>query len=196
MIAKLIGIIDEIFEDYAILNVSGVGYQIYSTSKMLSSLHPSQGISLYIETHVREDHIHLYGFMTNIDKRCFQILQTVSGVGAKVALSIMSLLTIFEIQEAIVNRDKTTFCRVSGIGSKLAERILLELKDKHFIEHSIQSNGTVLTNMSLMDDATSALINLGINKNEATSVVRKILDRNPAATIDEVIHSALKNRGQ
>jgi len=196
MIAKLTGKIDEVFEDHAILDVSGVGYQVFASSSTLAHCRNVVSTSLFIETHVREDHIHLYGFLNIEDKQAFQHLQTVSGIGAKVALNVLSHLTPSDIQGAIDMKDKTIFSSVSGIGPKLAERMLLELKNKAFSMHatSIISSTSKLDN-NIIDDASQALVNLGISKNEAVTLVKNIMQNSPNATIDQVIRTALQSRG-
>jgi len=196
MIAKLTGKIDAIFEDYIILDVSGVGYQVFVSSSTLAHCRNLEATSLFIETHVREDHIHLYGFLSMEDKQAFQHLQTVSGIGARVALNVLSSLTPADIQGAIDMKDKTIFSSVSGIGPKLAERMLLELKGKSFSMNSTSViASTSKMNNNIIDDATQALVNLGINKNEAVNLVKNIIQNSPNATIDQVIRTALQSRG-
>ena len=131
MIGKLRGKIDSIHEDKLILDVNGVGYNIYASSKTLSILDnkSSQEISLIIETIVREDHIHLYGFNSSVEKNWFNELCKVKGVGSKVALRILGFLLIDDIILAINSADKSLFSKIPGIGPKLALRIVSELKD-------------------------------------------------------------------
>lgn len=131
MIAKLRGIVDFIGEDSLILDVNGVGYLVFASRRTLSML-PARGgdAGLMIETHVREDHIHLYGFADNAEKQWFSLLTTVQGVGAKVALALLSVLTPTDLLRAIAAQDTTALCRAPGIGPKVATRIVGELKDK------------------------------------------------------------------
>ena len=131
MIAKLTGTVDSSGEDWVVLDVNGVGYLIFCSVKTLRSLPVDGGVtSLQIETHVREDHIHLYGFQGAGEKAWFTLLQTVQGVGAKVALAILSLFGSEELIQIVVAADKTALTRVSGVGPKVAGRITAELKDK------------------------------------------------------------------
>lgn len=130
MIGKLQGIVDLIGESELILNVRGVGYQIFTSRKALSSLSLGDGAEFYIETHVREDHIHLYGFLTFEEKAWFNLLTSVQGVGNKVGLAILSSANTTELLTAITAQDKTVFTQISGIGPKLGDRIITELKDK------------------------------------------------------------------
>ncbi|HBU98007.1 Holliday junction branch migration protein RuvA [Thalassospira lucentensis] len=131
MIAKLRGIIDFIGEDSVIIDVNGVGYLVFASRRTLSML-PAKGgdAGLMIETHVREDHIHLYGFADNAEKQWFSLLTTVQGVGAKVALALLSVLSPTDLLRALAAQDTTALCRAPGIGPKVATRIVGELKDK------------------------------------------------------------------
>ncbi|NIY75930.1 Holliday junction branch migration protein RuvA [Thalassospira sp. HF15] len=131
MIAKLRGVVDFIGEDSVILDVNGVGYLVFASRRTLSMLPPKGGdAGLMIETHVREDHIHLYGFADNAEKQWFALLTTVQGVGAKVALALLSVLTPTDLLRALAAQDTTALCRAPGIGPKVATRIVGELKDK------------------------------------------------------------------
>ena len=131
MIAKLRGIVDFIGEDSVIIDVNGVGYLVFASRRTLSML-PQKGgeAGLMIETHVREDHIHLYGFADNAEKQWFALLTTVQGVGAKVALALLSVLSPTDLLRALAAQDTTALCRAPGIGPKGATRIVGELKDK------------------------------------------------------------------
>src|SRR6476469_1144162 len=131
MIGKLKGIIDTYGEDYVIVDVGGVGYLVHCSARTLQAL-PAQGeaVTLAIETHVREDQIRLFGFTSDLEREWFRLLQTVQGVGAKVALSILSTLKPGELASAIAIADKAAIRRAPGVGPKVAERIVIELKDK------------------------------------------------------------------
>jgi Holliday junction DNA helicase RuvA len=196
MIFKLTGKIDAVYNDHLILDVGGVGYGIFASTGTLTHCRSIDSTNLLIETHVREDHIHLYGFLNIEEKIAFNHLQTVAGIGARVAMNVLSELNPSDIQGAIDTKDKTVFSRVSGIGPKLAERMLLELKNKTFstsITHPIFSTNKIDHN--IIDEASQALINLGINKNEAVNIVKNIMQNSPNATIDQVIRTALQSRG-
>ena len=131
MIGKLKGIVDSYGEDFVILDVGGVGYQVQCSARTLQEL-PAAGqpATLSIETYVREDQIRLFGFMSDVEREWFRLLQTVQGVGAKVALSVLGTLKPGELASAIAMRDKATVARTPGVGQKVAERIVTELKDK------------------------------------------------------------------
>src|SRR3977135_3474390 len=131
MIGKLKGIIDTYGEDFVILDVGGVGYLVHCSARTLQELPaPGEAATLAIETHVREDQIRLFGFLTDVEREWFRLLQTVQGVGAKVALSVLSTLKPAELASAIALRDKAMVARTPGVGPKVAERIVTELKDK------------------------------------------------------------------
>src|SRR5436190_23877072 len=131
MIGKLKGLIDSYGEDYVILDVGGVGYQVYCSVRTLQAL-PSKGEAavLSIETYVREDQIKLFGFRTDHEREWFRLLQTVQGVGAKVALAVLGTLAPADLATAVAMRDRAMVARAPGVGPKVAERIVTELKDK------------------------------------------------------------------
>src|SRR5579862_2475812 len=131
MIGKLKGIVDTYGEDSVIVDVNGVGYLVHCSTRTLQAL-PATGepVTLAIETHVREDQIRLFGFETDLEREWFRLLQTVQGVGAKVALSVLGTLKPAELASAIALRDKAMVARTPGVGPKVAERIVTELKDK------------------------------------------------------------------
>ena len=131
MIGKLKGIIDAYGDDFVILDVQGVGYVVHCSSRTLQNLPPvGEAASLSIETHVREDMIRLFGFRSDAEREWFKLLQSVQGVGAKVALGILSVLDPGTLATAIATGDKASVARGPGVGPKLAQRIVSELKDK------------------------------------------------------------------
>src|SRR5688572_6061603 len=119
MIGKLTGIVDDIEEDSVLIDVGGVGYTVYCSQRTLAALAPGNAAMLTIETHVREDHIHLYGFPDAIEREWFRLLTSVQRVGAKMALAILGTLTPEHLLRAIVARDTSAFSRISGVGPKL-----------------------------------------------------------------------------
>ncbi|MDG1436792.1 MAG: Holliday junction branch migration protein RuvA [Rickettsiaceae bacterium] len=198
MIGKLKGQIDSVYDDHFIIDVNGVGYLVYCSIKTLSKLVPGEHSELLIETHVREDHIHLYGFYNVEEKSTFTILQSVKGVGTRMALAILSSLTPEEIAFALSSEDKSAFNAVSGVGKKLAERIITELKDKFtsaggLAISGLKPNSMVTPKTSAAGDAVSALVSLGINKFDAQNRVNIILSSEPEASINDLIRLALKN---
>ncbi len=193
MIGKLTGKIDILAQDSVIVDVAGVGYLVYVSMNTMSKLESGTIASLFIETHVREDSIQLLGFLNIDEKDCFLKLNSVSGVGIKVALSILSALNPADIGHAIASRDKEAFRSINGIGPKLAERILLELKDKIPSYCNRQMNSKI-SDVNIITDAVSALVNLGINRNDAYSNVQKIIRVEPDIDINNLIKEVLKNR--
>lgn len=196
MIGKLKGKIDACFNDYVIIDVSGVGYLVYCTSKTLNKLVVNEFCQLFIETHVREDHINLYGFLSLEEKFVFNLLQSVNGIGTRMALAILSNLSPEQIQSAIARRDKEAFKAVSGVGLKLAERIIIELKDKALTNLTnnlnIDKNDSDLAKIS--SDAALVLTSLGVNRTEAHNLIQEIVAKNPDLSINELIKLALKAR--
>ena len=202
MIGKLTGIVDSFYDGFLILDVAGVGYRVFCSSKTAGRM-PSVGgtASLWIETQVREDHIHLIGFADTIEQQAFGLLSTVQGVGAKVALAILSALSPNEIQMAVMTADGKAFTRASGVGPKLGARIVSELKGKM---GSLGANETMVVSKagstpissSVMEDAISALANLGYARIEAGMVVANVLRQNPDADTSELIRLSLKEIGK
>ena len=201
MIGKLTGTLDSVYEGYLILDVSGVGYRVFCSSKTASKMPPIGGTtSLWIETQVREDHIHLIGFADTIEQEMFGLLSTVQGVGAKVALAILSALSPNDIQMAVMAGDGKAFTRASGVGPKLGVRLVTELKGKM---GSLGSNEAMpvigkssQTNNSAMEEAISALANLGYARIEAGMVVANLLRQNPDIDTTELIRQSLKEIGK
>jgi Holliday junction DNA helicase RuvA len=196
MIAKLTGVIDSKTTDTAIVDVGGVGYQAFCSARTLTRLPAAGGaISLFIETHVREDHIHLYGFIDAAEREWFRLLTTVQGVGAKLALAILGVLSSTDLTQAILVQDKTSLTRASGVGPKLAARIVAELKDKvggialgpvAAVAAATEASGPVA-------DAVSALVNLGYRRAEAFGAVAQAAKRlGPSAALDALIRAGLK----
>src|SRR5580698_3529512 len=131
MIGKLKGVIDSYGADSVILDVNGVGYLVHCSARTLQELpRTGEAATLSIETYVREDQIKLFGFLTDIEREWFRLLQTVQGVGAKVALSVLGTLNVADLATAVAMRDKAAITTAPGVGPKVAERIVTELKDK------------------------------------------------------------------
>ena len=179
MIGKLRGVIDSYADDYVILDVSGVGYQVHCSTRTLQSLpQAGEAATLSIETYVREDQIKLFGFRTDHEREWFRLLQTVQGVGAKVALAVLGTLTPPDLANAIAVRDKAAVARTPGVGPKVAERIVTELKDKVPAFASVdpalvQLSGAMDDNRAPrpVADAVSALVNLGYAQAQASAAI-------------------------
>lgn len=179
MIGKLKGVIDSYGEDYVILDVQGVGYQVHCASRTLQALpSPGEAATLSIETYVREDQIKLFGFRTDHEREWFRLLQTVQSVGAKVALAVLSTLPPNDLATAIALRDKAAVARTPGVGPKVAERIVTELKDKvpalGAVDPAVvQLSGAIDDQRAPrpVTDAISALVNLGYAQPQAAAAV-------------------------
>lgn len=202
MIAKLRGRIDSIGDGEAVIDVGGVGYLIFAPARTLAAL-PGVGATaeLAIETHVREDHIHLYGFATAADRDTFRTLTTVQGVGAKVAIAILSVLSGEDVARAIAAQDAAPFRRAPGVGPKLAQRIVAELKDKLGAFAAPEPRPAAAPGASaggkVVDDAVSALVNLGYGRTEAWNVVsRRVHQLGQGAVLGAVIRDSLRELGE
>jgi Holliday junction DNA helicase RuvA len=179
MIGKLTGTIDSYGEDFVVLDVGGVGYLVHCSARTLQEL-PKAGesVALAIETYVREDQIRLFGFRSAAEREWFRLLQTVQGVGTKVALAILSTLKPADLAAAVAMRDKATITRAPGVGPKVAERIVTELKDKGLALAQVdpataQLSGAVDDTRAPRPvmDAVSALVNLGYGQPQASAAV-------------------------
>ena len=179
MIGKLKGIIDSYGEDFVILDVGGVGYQVQCSARTMQALPaPGQAATLSIETYVREDQIKLFGFTSDVEREWFRLLQTVQGVGAKVALAVLGTLRPSELAEAIALRDRASVSRTPGVGPKVAERIVTELKDKvpkftSLDPAVVQLSGALEEKRAPRPvmDAVSALVNLGYGQPQAAAAI-------------------------
>jgi Holliday junction DNA helicase RuvA len=179
VIGKLKGLIDSYGEDYVILDVGGVGYQVHCAARTLQTLpSPGEAAVLAIETYVREDQIRLFGFRSDTEREWFRLLQTVQGVGAKVALAVLSTLPPAELANAIALRDKAAVARTPGVGPKVAERIVTELKDKTpafaTVDPAAANLAGAIDERSApqpVADAISALVNLGYGQPQAAAAI-------------------------
>jgi Holliday junction DNA helicase RuvA len=179
MIGKLRGLVDSIGSDWVILDVGGVGYVVHCSSRTLGSL-PAKGeaATLSIETYVREDQIRLFGFASDVERDWFRLLQSVQGVGAKVALAVLGVLKASELANAIALQDRAAIARAPGVGPKVAARIVAELKD-HAPAYSDVDAGLIQLRDDLEErraplplaDAVSALVNLGYPQVQASAAV-------------------------
>ncbi len=183
MIGKLKGTVDEIAEDHVVIDVHGVCYVAFCSMRTLGNL-PGAGeaVVLFIETYVREDMLRLFGFRTTLERDWFKLLQSVQGVGAKVALAVLSTLTAPDLANAIALRDIDMVSRAPGVGKKVAERIVTELKNKA-PAYAGSPSGTIGLKQELGEgvapvpvmDAVSALTNLGYSRDIAANAVAAAL---------------------
>ena len=190
MIAKLTGIVDAILDDSIIIDVNGIGYQVYATSSLLQKSIVGERLSVQIEHIIKQDAQFLCGFQTKEEIGVFRVLLNVHGIGVRSALTILSTLSISEIATAVATQDATPLSRVSGIGKKTAERILLELKDKTLVsikDVQLQSN-------SAINDAMLGLISLGYKKSKILPLLQQISSELGAnITANDLIIHALRN---
>ena len=199
MIAKLKGTVDSVDDGSAVIDVNGVGYLVSASSRTLRDLAVGGPATLLVETIVREDAISLYGFLETAERDWFRILTTVQGVGARVALSILSTLSPDEIARAIAAGDKASLSRPAGVGPKLAARLATELKDKAaaFGAAPAQARAADVTSVgptgSINEDAVSALVNLGYRRVEAFGAVARVSQRlGEGAALDAIIRAGLQ----
>ncbi|KJV09846.1 ATP-dependent DNA helicase RuvA [Elstera litoralis] len=203
MIAWLKGIVRDLGAGYAVIDVNGVGYLVAASGRTLGTLQMNQPATLHIETVVREDALLLYGFRDTAERDWFRLLQTVQGVGGRVALALLSVLTPDQLVQAIASGDKNALARADGVGPKLAVRLLTELKDKvaglalgamartaPSLSPAIETNGTVEA------EAVSALVNLGYGRSDAFTVVVKLAqqqrDGGAEPALADLIRAGLK----
>lgn len=202
MIGKLSGIVDSVASDHLILDVQGVGYLVFCSGRTLANAHKAEPLSLLIDTNVREDHIHLYGFMTAAEQQWFRLLTSVQGVGAKAGMAILSACPADKLGFIIASQDKAALTQADGIGPKIALRILTELKDKAAkIDLSpVPTKGAKVVSIdtpaaSVDNDAVSALVNLGYARADAYQAVMQAKTKandNEANDVGAMIRLALK----
>lgn len=201
MIAMLAGIVDQSSADGLVLDVNGVGYLVFASARTLARA-PARGepMRLLIETHVREDHIHLYGFADEAERGWFRLLTTVQGVGARTALAILSVLAPDALATAIMAQDRAAVARADGVGPKLAARVVNELKDKvSGIALGPAATGAPAgpAPAGAAADAVSALVNLGYSRTDAFGAVAQATKRlGVEAKIDALIRAGLQELGR
>lgn len=205
MIGKLRGIVDAVGESHAIIDVNGVGYEVQLSSRTLRNMSIGDEVSLTIDTHVREDSIRLFGFASEIDRSWFRTLQTIQGVGAKVALAILGTLSPQDLANAIALKDVAAVEQAPGVGKRLAQRLVLELKDKapalSVAGLNVPAAKAPGSSVSAPDDvsghasaeAISALTNLGYNPAQASAAIAAAMkELGPEAETATLIRRGLK----
>lgn len=194
MIAKISGTLEYKVPGEVIVDVGGVGYHVFIPLSVFYRLPEAGGtVSLYIHTHLREDALQLFGFMEHEEKRVFLLLNSVTGIGPKLAINILSGIPAEELARALKEEDQPRLLSIPGVGKKLAERMIVELRDKFLAipsEEAGRGDGS-----QLMRDAVSALVNLGYRQGEAEKSVREIARRG-GKTLAEVLKEALRGLGQ
>jgi holliday junction DNA helicase RuvA len=193
MIARLRGLLDSFGADHAVIDVGGIGYLVSASTRTLSQLGAiGDEVVLHTETLVGEDFIRLVGFASAAERDWFRLLVSVQGVGARVALAILSALTIDEVHRAVASGDHAMIARAQGVGPKLAQRIVNELKDKAG-GIALGPGGVPAPTGGFAQDAVSALANLGFRPSEAAgAVARAEAELGPEATLDALVRTALK----
>lgn len=198
MIGKLTGRVDNVGADHVILDVAGVGYLVHCPSSTLSKMAAGASVSLAIETKVSEEAIRLYGFSSAEERDWFRLLQTVQGVGARVAMSVLSILSVRELERAVVLGDKAVVGRAQNVGPKLAQRIVSELKDKAPSLLLKTQTGEIAGNVHMLAprtaeaDAVAALVKLGYPQGTAAEAVVRAGQNLHDAPLDSLIRESLR----
>lgn len=209
MIAMLRGILEEKQSDHIVLDVGGVGYRVFISLSTYEKL-PAVGESVRIltVTYVREDALHLYGFATSEERKLFVLLNNVTGIGTRMAISALSALSTSALVGAIASEDLHTLCLIPGVGRKTAQRLVIELKDRlppgllaHAADRTGQEGGAVTTEQVasqlpskalLREEVTSALLNLGYKRPEVERVLGTVLMGSQVTTLGDTLRAALK----
>jgi holliday junction DNA helicase RuvA len=201
MIGKLKGMVDAVGEGHAIVDVGGVGYEVQASARTLRALETGQPVSLAIETHVREDAIRLFGFTSEVERAWFRLLQTVQGVGAKVALAVLGTLAPQDLASAIALQNWAAVEQTPGVGKKLSQRIVAELRDKApalsvaglNVPTTARKGAVALVENNAAAEAISALTNLGYQPVQASQVVAAaVAELGEAADTAKLIRRGLK----
>jgi Holliday junction DNA helicase RuvA len=197
LIAQLTGHVEALEEGRCIVDVNGVGYLVHASTRTLAALPPPPEVArLLVETHVREDAILLYGFADPAERDWFRLLNTVQGVGGRVALSILSALSPRDLVSAIASADRAALTRAPGVGARLAVRLLTELREKAgAMPSAVPYAGP--PQRGIAEDAVSALLNLGYRRQEVQPVVAKLAERlGDTVALDVLIRDSLKELAQ
>ncbi len=199
MFSYIKGKIEDIDIDYIVVDNSGMGFKIMTSANVISKVSLHEDRTIYTYMNVREDDISLYGFLSKDEINVFKLLIGVSGIGPKAALAIMSALTVDEIRMAIIAGDHKAIAKANGVGPKIAQRVVVELKDKFKLEDVFgtdeESSGDLSDNTGddIISDAVLALNALGYSESEALRVVKKTAVSNTYSTVEELIKASLKN---
>jgi Holliday junction DNA helicase RuvA len=194
MIALITGKLRRKAPDYLVVDVSGVGYRVHVPLSTFSSMpEPGEEVSLHIHTHLREESLSLFGFLTESEKDMFLLLMTVSGIGPKLALAVLSALPVADLSCALRAADDSVLCAIPGIGKKTAARMVLELKDKISMLLPQQDDGSAPRPVQKgeQEDVVSALVNLGYKRPQAEEAVRKVSLRQEKLTVEDLIRETL-----
>ena len=201
MIGKLSGIVDSVAEDHVILDVGGVGYLVHCPASTLSRLAVGAPASLAVETRITDETIRLYGFASPAEREWFRLLQTVQGVGSRVALAVLSALSARELERALALSDKAAIGRAQGVGPKLAARIAAELKDKApamMLRAGVAADAApaIQAAHGAEADAVAALVKLGYADARAAEMVARAVQSLGEAPVDALLREALRAAGR
>jgi len=194
MIASLTGRLRRKAADYLVIDVSGVGYQVQAPLSTYYGI-PESGevITLHIHTHVREDSLSLFGFLTEAEKEMFLLLMGVSGIGPRLALAVLSSMSVADIAAAVQSSDDSKLCTIPGIGRKTAARMVLELRDKIKATFAgVTQFDQTAAGVDHLEDAVSALVNLGYKKPLAEEALKKVRQGRPGLEVEGLIREALQ----
>jgi len=195
MISFIVGRIEEKNENSIVIECSGIGYELFVSTSTLSTLPlVGENAKVYTYMQVREDGISLFGFSTVDERDLFYKLISVSGVGPKMAISVLSGMKISDLLVCILKEDTNMLSKIKGLGKKTAERIVLELKDKVCPVGVVDTTPNVEINEDALNDAIEALIALGLSKNEALKLARQNANEN--STAEDIISAVLRNMGR
>ena len=203
MIGKLTGIITRTSCDKLLIDVGGVGYVVFCSQLTITKLPQDRElVSILIEMQVKENDIKLYGFLEEKERQCFNYLQSVQNIGGRVALTILSVLDVCSVVFAVKNQDTSAFQKVSGIGEKLANRIITELsrnKGLMSLASNIGEEGSqdwrITKNVEIIEDAVSAVTKLGLNRGKALGVAEKLYAQDSQIALQELIKGILSSFG-
>jgi holliday junction DNA helicase RuvA len=197
MIGSISGILDAKTPGEITIDVGGVGYQVFIPLSVFYRLpEPGERVRLFIHTHVREDAIHLFGFLEPEEKQIFLLLNGVAGIGPKLAVTILSGIPAEDLARALKEGDQARLQSIPGVGKKLAERMVVELRDKAGAMPAVAVGvGGTNGGSEVSRDAVSALVNLGYRRADAENAIRDIAKK-PGATLAEVLKEALRTLSQ
>ena len=194
MIGKLKGIVENLFEDHLLININGICYIVYCSSKLLNQMQENQNVALFTHTMLKDEIPVMYGFEQHREKELFLLLTSVQGVGGKMAINIISEIDIINIVHAIQQENPKVFQQVNGVGTKIALRIINELKSNKRFFASYSNIHTIDESLSIKQDAISALVNLGFKKSTVISVVEQFLNEsNEKNNLETIIKNCISN---
>ncbi|MCU7615554.1 Holliday junction branch migration protein RuvA [Chryseobacterium sp. GMJ5] len=193
MMFSLQGIVQELTPTYAVINVNGVGYYVGVSLMTSQTLTLHQETVLFIQQIIREDAHLLFGFHTRSEKEMFNLLISVNGVGAVSALILLSTLSLAEISSAILSKNSAVIQKAKGLGTKTAERIIVDLKDKVQKFGTGEENISTIENNKIKEESLSALEVLGISKRMSEKIADRVIKQNPSISVEELVKQILKN---